>query len=125
MSGLTERHEDDEGKSIAKNKFQETGDSLQKAAKEDVATTTVWISTRAKSLGWQRQDIYIPAAPSPPAPLQPIKSQDRGVRHMQKPMIALRCVSHFPEYIEKRTYKGVGLPKMRLRSPWTLVFGAR
>lgn len=52
---------------------------------------------------------HVPAAPLPPAPLQPIRSHDNGVRHKRKPIKA----------------RGVGFPKVFRRSPWTLFSGER
>ena len=49
------------------------------------------------------------AMPSPPAPRQPMSSQDRGERERRKP----------------RRAKGVGLPKVLRSSPLTSFWGLR
>jgi hypothetical protein len=38
-------------------------------------------------------EVYVPEAPPPPAPLQPIKSHDKGVKQRRNPMRALKLLS--------------------------------
>jgi hypothetical protein len=68
---------------------------------------------------------YIPAAPLPPAPRQPMRSQDRGEREMRKPRRALDLLSALNNTFEQWTYTGVGLPKVFRRSPLTAFCGDR
>lgn len=74
---------------------------------------------------------YVPmfAAPLPPAPRQPMSVQERGVRVMMKPEMALRGGSAFDDSTEieisRSTYTGVGLPNVFRSSPATLFWGER
>lgn len=57
----------------------------------------------------KKKYVAVPAAPPPPAPLQPIKAHDSGVKQSRKPI----------------TEMGVGFPNVFLRSPFTLFCGQR
>jgi len=65
-------------------------------------------------------------APDPPAPLQPIKIHESGVRLSKNPTSALQVSAvSFVLLAPSMTYIGVGLPKVLRSSPATLFCGDR
>jgi hypothetical protein len=91
------RHEDDKWESIAEEELEESADDHEETAKEVINASVILVS-RSNVIKWLC--IYSEAAPLPPAPRQPIKSQDKGVRLRRKPNRALsRSASVFTHYI--------------------------
>ena len=87
--------EDDRGETVSENPLKDGAGEHEKTAHEEVNATVSQEIVRKLSLVFSRalridlQDTYIVAAPSPPAPRQPMRSQDRGVRESKKPTRAL------------------------------------
>jgi hypothetical protein len=84
-----EGHKDDKWEGVAEDEFEKTADDHEKTAKEVVGSAAHVLIEMLKDC----HKAYIEAAPLPPDPRQPIRSQDRGVRERRKPSRALYVLS--------------------------------
>lgn len=89
----TKGAEDGSGEAVSENPFEDTTDDHEETTHEDVDTTKKSMSEPAHfstqlSL-FLVLKTYLLAAPLPPAPRHPIKSQERGVKAKRKPTRAL------------------------------------
>ena len=95
MRKRTEGTEDDEGESVADDPLSNGSDDHEDAAEEEVCS---WTGDEVRlGLGGVcmlvREDVPVSEAPFPPAPLQPMRSHDKGVRLRRKPTRALSIAS--------------------------------
>ena len=79
--------EDDEGEGVAEDELEEGAKDHEQAAEEVVDTAARMLEAAQSGLVGKT---YTSAAPKPPAPLQPRRTLERGVRDSKKPARALR-----------------------------------
>ena len=93
---LTKGTEDDEGKGVADDPFADSTKDHKDTAKEEEYTYMVRSSALVLASG--RGEICPPveAAPLPPAPRQPMRSHERGVKLNKKPTRALPARQRHP-----------------------------
>jgi hypothetical protein len=94
-----EGDEDDEWEGVAENELEEsthhheqTAEEVICAAEEAALDLSLWV-TRTPDGATEAETTYIPAAPLPPAPRQPMRSHERGDKLRRKPRRALHEIS--------------------------------
>jgi hypothetical protein len=127
---LTEASKDDKWKSIADDELATSQLSLKSLAELHTSPK----DPRIISSPPKKKYVPMPAEPTPgpPVPLQPKRSQVRGVRLSKKPMSALCNVNECPLHRTGAfaintglTASGVGFPNVFRKSPLTWLGGDR
>lgn len=90
----TETPEDYEREGIPEDKFKDaTQHHEHPTEKEICCPKRKQVSSATIIRTILDEQTHVPAAPPPPAPLQPIKAHDSGVKQSRKPITELRIVS--------------------------------